>query len=93
MENHPNPLAPIVASSYRGRSLSRKIVIVRKSLLCRVTRVARNIGLSTGLLFVSSVLDAQAPSAPAGTMVPVPAYRARLLGVYDVDTGQPIEGA
>ena len=26
-------------------------------------------------------------------MVSVPAYRARLLGVYDADTGQPIEGA
>jgi hypothetical protein len=26
-------------------------------------------------------------------MVSVPAYRARLLGVYDFDTGEPIEGA
>jgi hypothetical protein len=46
-------------------------------------------------LLTSSALDAQATpqSAPPSTMVSVPAYRARLLGVYDADTGEPIEGA
>jgi hypothetical protein len=65
--------------------------MLRTSVLCRVTRVAKNIGLGAGLALASSLLDAQA-APPPGTMVSVPAYRARLLGVYDADSGQPIEG-
>lgn len=43
----------------------------------------------------SYVLPPDTTSAKSGTAVPVqlPAYRLRILGVYDRDTGEPIEGA
>jgi hypothetical protein len=45
--------------------------------------------LACALSFAASDLSAQA----TGTEPPLPAYRHRLLGVYDAQTGEPIEGA
>ena len=42
------------------------------------------------LLGAFAALAAQSPTAPS---TPLPAYRGRLLGVYNSQTGEPIEGA
>ena len=47
-----------------------------------------------GVMCGAQPLDAQAvPTAPAVPTVTVPAYRGRLLGVYNGQTGDPVEGA
>ena len=45
---------------------------------------------SAALLGAFAALGAQSPAASSG---PLPAYRGRILGVYNAESGEPIEGA